>query len=646
MKKIGIIFRQNRFLFFFETFVKVYQNKINIYIFLRKLSRYNEISVKAFSKRKGENDMVRFKRFVAVISAIFLLMAAGACDRGPKENGGEVSNFYIESDIYDQLDPDYRFDIDAVKVNKNRYSGTLYMARAYGDELSGWEYVYDVYQKMYPNVKIVNNEYSSGQDMKQALVVQMQSGSETVGLMQGNYVEDQLKSSGYNFQGGFTDMVNPYASPAGEENEVLVGDLLDDYTYQSLASTRITFQKTTTGFFVNATALAEAGMTTADIQTWDDIIEACRRLKEKGYTAPFGLGGSNDSITTKDFSWLYKIYIDQYYRDMIDDIQVQPADYNYNKETAEAFQFSFEKNDYETDPNYKVNSMRAYNLLLNPDADNPYYVGAKSEKFKCFIDNLLKISPYVSRGFATNGIMEIQQSFLRGGKDDAVFMINYAGYGVALDNYKNTGGINFDWDCFDYVPMVCSCNVVCNENGVHKCTHVDDAETEDECTLHVKTTKTRDVGGIGGYIGLYTDGKTEEEIELYLDFVKFFLSPYGQSLFYKGLEQNAGWPKAESVIDGVVFPSSWSNYIKYSEKITFDGICAANWFLDFLGGCIRASGSQYTECKTALQNNIPTGNASRIIDIFDVQIKSYANDALSMYKEGCYLNYTQKPLNK
>lgn len=81
-------------MFFFETFVKVYQNKINIYIFLRKLSRYNEISVKAFSKRKGENDMVRFKRFVAVISAIFLLIAAGACDRGPKENGGEVSNFY------------------------------------------------------------------------------------------------------------------------------------------------------------------------------------------------------------------------------------------------------------------------------------------------------------------------------------------------------------------------------------------------------------------------------------------------------------------------------------------------------------------------------------------------------------------------
>ena len=327
--------------------------------------------------------MKSIRKMFSFLVAVLLMAACVACSDDVVNTGGGSGSFYIDEEIYNKLPAEYQFDVDALKENKSKYSGTLYMARAYADELSGWEYVYDAYEKMYPNVTIVNAEYSSGQSMKSALTVQMSSSSTEVGLMQGNYVDDLLKQYGYNFQGGFVDTVNPYASPAGEGNEVLVGDLLDDYTYENLAATRITFQKTSTCFFVNTTALAEVGLTAEDIQTWDDIIDACALLQAKGYTAPFGIGGANDSVTSKDFKWMYRIYLDQYYRDLIDDIQVQPEDYNYNKNKAEAFEFSFEKNDYETDPNYAVNSMRGYNLLLNTEADNPYYVGATSDKFKC-----------------------------------------------------------------------------------------------------------------------------------------------------------------------------------------------------------------------------------------------------------------------
>ena len=562
-------------------------------------------------------------------------------DDGGTSTGATVK---IDQDIYNALSADYQFDTEYVKKNKTKFSGTLYMARAYGDELPGWEYVYDAYEKMYPNVTIENAEYSSGNAMKEALITKMSSSAEEIGLVQGNYVQDQLGQYGYNFQGGFVETVNPYASPAGEE--VLIGDLINDYTFNNLRAERITFQNTSTCFYVNTTALAEVNMKVEDIKTWDDIIEACRLLKEKGYEAPFGVGGNNDSLTSKDFKWMNRIYLDQYYMDLIDDIQVQPEDYNYNKMTAEGFKFSFDKNDYETDSSYKVNSMRGYNMILNEQADNPYYVGAKSEKFRCYLNNLCKIGPYVSRGFATNGITEIQQSFIRGGKNDAVFMINYAGFGIALENYTNSGDIDFDWACFDYVPMVCSCQVACNDaDGNHVCSHVDDAATEDQCTLHVHTTKTRDEGGVGGFIGLYTEGKTAEEIDMYLDFIRFFMSPYGQSLFYKGLEKNSGWPKAVSVIDGVIMPESWKNFAEYSKNITFNGLCT-NWFSDFMGGCVKASGSQFSLCKTALQNNLPNSNIDAIVSVYNAQISLYANDNLSQYVAGSYKNYTQKPVSK
>ena len=594
------------------------------------------------------------KKIISLLLTLSIMIACGACGKktgssssgnGSSESTGESSSQTgmerLDQDAYNLLDEAYQFDTTYVAKNKNKFSGTLYMARAYADELPGWEYVYDAYEKMYPNVTIKNTEYESGQAMKSALLTQMNSGSETIGLMQGNYVQDQLKSYGYNFQGGFVDSVNPYASPEGEE--ILVGDLLNDYTFENLRAERITFQNTNTCFFVNTTALSEVGLTVDSLKTWDDIINACDKLKNEGYTAPFGIGGDNDSVSSKDFKWMYRIYLDQYYMDLIDDIQVQPADYNYNPTTADGFKFSFEKNNYETDPYYTVNSMRAHNMILNEQADNPYYVGAKSDKFGCFMQNLCKIGPYVSKGFATNGITEVQQSFLRGGKDDAVFMVNYVGFGIALENYITSGDVKFDWACFDYLPMVCSCNVACNDaDGNHTCSHVDNAETEDACTLHVHTTKTRDEGGVGGFIGLYTEGKTSEEIDLYLDFIKFFMSPYGQTLFYKGLEKNKGWPKAVSVIDGAVMPQTWSNFVEYSKNVTFNGL-NADWFQDYMAGCVKSSGDQFTICKTALMNNIPSGNAQAIIDIFDAQIKIYANDNLSSYSKDCYKNYTQKP---
>ena len=596
--------------------------------------------------------MKKMKNLSVFLLTATVLLSSTACgdsnstqsssgDNGGTSTGATVK---IDQDNYNALSADYQFDTEYVKKNKTKFSGTLYMARAYGDELPGWEYVYDAYEKMYPNVTIENAEYSSGNAMKEALITKMSSSAEEIGLVQGNYVQDQLGQYGYNFQGGFVETVNPYASPAGEE--VLIGDLINDYTFNNLRAERITFQNTSTCFYVNTTALAEVNMKVEDIKTWDDIIEACRLLKEKGYEAPFGVGGNNDSLTSKDFKWMNRIYLDQYYMDLIDDIQVQPEDYNYNKMTAEGFKFSFDKNDYETDSSYKVNSMRGYNMILNEQADNPYYVGAKSEKFRCYLNNLCKIGPYVSRGFATNGITEIQQSFIRGGKNDAVFMINYAGFGIALENYTNSGDIDFDWACFDYVPMVCSCQVACNDaDGNHVCSHVDDAATEDQCTLHVHTTKTRDEGGVGGFIGLYTEGKTAEEIDMYLDFIRFFMSPYGQSLFYKGLEKNSGWPKAVSVIDGVIMPESWKNFAEYSKNITFNGLCT-NWFSDFMGGCVKASGSQFSLCKTALQNNLPNSNIDAIVSVYNAQISLYANDNLSQYVAGSYKNYTQKPVSK
>ena len=89
-------------------------------------------------------------------------------------------------------------------------------------------------------------------------------------------------------------------------------------------------------------------------------------------------------------------------------------------------------------------------------------------------------------------------------------------------------------------------------------------------------------------------------------------------------------------------PASWSNFVEYSKNVEFNGLCA-NWFTDFLAGCVNASGSQYSICKNALQTNVLANNPSAITKVFNTQIALYANDKLSQYTSDCYKNYTKKP---
>ena len=92
-------------------------------------------------------------------------------------------------------------------------------------------------------------------------------------------------------------------------------------------------------------------------------------------------------------------------------------------------------------------------------------------------------------------------------------------------------------------------------------------------------------------------------------------------------------------------PQSWSNFIEYSKNVKFNGLLA-DWFQDYMAGCVNASGQQNTLCKTAIMDNLPKSNVDAIINVFNTQILLYANDNLSQYSADCYKNYTLKPSSK
>jgi hypothetical protein len=176
---------------------------------------------------------------------------------------------------------------------------------------------------------------------------------------------------------------------------------------------------------------------------------------------------------------------------------------------------------------------------------------------------------------------------------------------------------------------------------------VDNDATHNSCTKHIRTTVTRDVGGYGGYIGLYTYGKSEEQVELYLDFLQFFLSPYGQSCFYYGLENGGGSPKATTGILGTVAPAAWDDFFQSASKVVFNGRAAENAFVQYLSFG-HSNYDSYTSLRTAMGNALRKGGSDALKSL----ISEWESSLLSTYqsffkttygKPTPYFDYTKNP---
>ena len=209
------------------------------------------------------------------------------------------------------------------------------------------------------------------------------------------------------------------------------------------------------------------------------------------------------------------------------------------------------------------------------EEDSPFgdgYIGFTSEVYLDFVSNLAKMNGYFFKDAATTEFSALRDEFRTqsDGVKSPQIMLDYLGFGI---NYENAEKDGFSVGYFDYPTM--------------------------ESEYVPAETITRDIGGNGGFLSVVNHIGDKDQVELNKDFIKFVMSPYGQTIYYKGLAEAGRVPKGLSTVknDLVVIPAAWKTFFEESEQtIKFNGDVDANPFLSW--------GVRYVVGKTKTQSVI------------------------------------------
>lgn len=125
-------------------------------------------------------------------------------------------------------------------------------------------------------------------------------------------------------------------------------------------------------------------------------------------------------------------------------------------------------------------------------------------------------------------------------------------------------------------------------------------------------TLIRDVGGNGGYLSIINHGKQQNELNL--DFMKFFMSPYGQTIYYQAMSEAGAAPKGLTTVvnDYVGIPESWVEFFR-TDKISFTGLSDNNPFVSCLIRYMQKESNTVTKGEELWMKYL-TGTGSDAID--------------------------------
>lgn len=557
------------------------------------------------------------KAVTMILAATMAAMSLAGC-------GGNGSGAGAVGDVIDKVellelegfDETYLPDVSSIA----QQGGQIDVVLLFDGTEKGWEALADEYMRIqggYVNVKL-DTTYTSSSVYVDKLRSELQ-GDTTWDIVQGNMVGESIETYCINMSSWLTSG-NAYAGQNGNWKDVLTENAyITDTSGANSDCYIINSENLQTAWFVNETALqaaADKGYQNADGKaenpiTWDDLMNLCNKMVEAGYSAPLGISLNDDSITASQFAWLCRVYGDQYYREEYANVFAVEGDSTY---IDNEYELDLTAENPEGDADFNISLTRLYNAILDDSVSNPFYVGVNSDKYTEFLEQFLKMRPYLRTDAADLTFEDIRNMFTTQskGKDSPQVMLDYLGSGLTFTQSKAE---EFSVDFFDYPAMVGS--------------------------YVSKDAMVRDVGGNGGYLSVLRHDEAQNLLNQ--DFIKFVMSPYGQSIYYKALAENNANIKGITTVknETVVVPQNWIDFFN-TDKVAFNGLVDKNPFVTDL---VMYIGTAQVSCQNESKNlwkQYLTGTGKDEISTEDYQIE-WHETLMKGWKETCKdLGYSEE----
>ncbi len=495
------------------------------------------------------------KRILAVLLASTLCVS-GLAGCGEKKTGGDaVANAITAEhvDLGDGFDEAYYPDESQIEQKQ----GKIDVVILFEGSQTGWQALADEYSRLHGGQVAVqlNTDYSSG-TYQDALRYEISSDNTDWDIVMGNYVSDLVNKYCINMY-SYINEPNAYAGNNTWSSVLKEDAYITDKTGANTSTYIMNSENLWTAWFVNKVALEEAGKlgyknTDGEVGnpvTWNDLMSLCKYMEQAGYENPLGISLADSSIKTEHFSWLLRVYGDYYWRNEYNDIMTNGSE----------FELDLTDENPESNIEYAVDTTKLFHKILDSSSDK--YVGGNSAKYKEFIGNLQQMKPYLDTINGTTASMgDLRNEFKTqsSGKASPQIVLDYLGTGLTFLSSEAEG---FEVDFFDYPTMESAGGYV--PEGM----------------------LTRDVGGNGGYLSIVNHKAAQNELNL--DFIKFVMSPYGQSVYYDALSKTDFAPQGLTLVnqDLVKVPEAWVEFFQ-TDAITFTGLSDSNEFVrNLLVGC-------------------------------------------------------------
>lgn len=511
--------------------------------------------------------------------------AFAGCSKTRNNNSATTTGDTITVDPQD-LGSGFDSTYYPVKDKIEQRSGKIDVVILFQGSEIGWQALADEYSRLHSGAVVVNlnKDYSSG-TYTQALQYEITNANTDWDIVQGNLVSSLISKYCINMY-PYINGKNAYAGNKSWSSVLEEDAYITDKSGTNTSTYIMNSESLMTAWFVNKTALTDAGNLgyknkNGEVDnpvTWDDLMSLCDYMQQAGYENPLGVSINKEGIEAYNFSWLLRVYGDYYFRDEYDGIMAaDKSGYTYDPTSENP----------EKDINFGIDITKMFNKILYDDASNTKYIGPKSAKYKEFVEQLGKMRDYLDTVNAKTASMEdLRNEFQTqsSGKASPQIVLDYVGSG--LEFLKSD---KIDADFFDYPYMVSTGNYI------------------------PEGTIVRDVGGNGGYLSIIDHSASQDALNL--DFMKFVMSPYGQSIYYDALSATSYSPQGLTLVKQkyVKVPDRWTDFFK-TDKVTFTGLVDSNEFIRNMVVNLGGQGTITKDTKIGIWQNYLAGTGSDQID--------------------------------